>query len=142
MWKHNLPYGNETRTAQNISASINNFLYNGWSIATAGSSISNMGILIMINFIKFAKGGNCKNIQAEEQSVPRSPCITEAEYNNYFWSESCQDCNMKNVRWIIRKHCLCSLYGSLKFLKISAALIVNIIFSYKIVLVRGANGFI
>ena len=26
MWKHNLTYGNETRTAQNISASINNFL--------------------------------------------------------------------------------------------------------------------
>ena len=29
MWNHNLTYGNETRTAENMSASINNFLYNG-----------------------------------------------------------------------------------------------------------------
>ena len=36
----------------------------------------------------------------------------------------------------------CSLYGSLKFQKISAALIVNIIFSQKIVLASGVNGFI
>ena len=41
-------------------ASINNFLYNsivtvGYSIVTVGSFSSNMGILIMINFIKSAK---------------------------------------------------------------------------------------
>ena len=72
---------------------------------------------------------------------------------------------MKNVRWIIRKHCLflppnvffsiylkksqlhqhsiakdaCTLCGSLKFQKISAALIVNTNFSYKIILARGVN---
>ena len=75
---------------------------------------------------------------------------------------------MKNVRWIIRKHFLflppnvffsiylkksqlyqhsiakdaCTLCGSLKFQKISADLIVNTNFSYKIVLARGVNGFV
>ena len=36
----------------------------------------------------------------------------------------------------------CTLCGSLKFQKISADLIVNTNFSYKIVLARGVNGFV
>ena len=77
MWKHNLTYGNEPIL---------------------------MGILIMINFIKFAKRGSCKIIQVREGGVPCSPYIIEADYINYFGSENCQHCNMKNVTWIIRKH--------------------------------------
>ena len=66
MWKHNAIYGNENRTAQNKSASVINFLYNGYRIALAGSSNSDMGNYNCSN----SKRGNYKIIQVEEGDVP------------------------------------------------------------------------